>query len=258
MTVAEIAADLRAEQDALDALVAPLEPGDFERPTASPGWRVRDQLGHLAYFDGTAAMAIRDEAAFMAGMQELLSRGPDAIGAAVLSDRTTGEVLDAWRTARADLADAASGLGEDARVPWYGPSMGARSFLTARLMECWAHGRDVADAVGAVHEATDRLRHVAQLGFITRGWSYRNRGEVAPDSPVRVELAAPSGAVWTWGESGAEQSITGPAEDFCLVVTQRRHVDDTALVVTGADARDWMLKAQAFAGPATDGPPAGR
>jgi hypothetical protein len=31
-------------------------------------------------------------------------------------------------------------------------------------------------------------------------------------------------------------------------------VDDTALVVTGDAARDWMLKAQAFAGAATDGP----
>ena len=32
--------------------------------------------------------------------------------------------------------------------PWYGPSMSARSFVTARLMETWAHGMDVADALG--------------------------------------------------------------------------------------------------------------
>jgi uncharacterized protein (TIGR03084 family) len=71
---------------------------------------------------------------------------------------------------------------------------------------------------------------------------------------VRVELAAPSGAVWAWGDADSSERITGPAEDFCLVVTQRRHVDDTALVVEGTVAREWMEIAQAFAGGATNGP----
>jgi hypothetical protein len=48
--------------------------------------------------------------------------------------------------------------------------------------------------------------------------------------------------------------VTGRAEEFCLVVTQRRHVDDTDLEVTGALATDWMSKAQAFAGAPTEGP----
>ena len=59
-----------------------------------------------------------------------------------------------------------------------------------------------------------------------------------------------------FGADDADESVVGPAEDFCLVVTQRRHVDDTDLEVTGDAARDWMLKAQAFAGAATDGPAA--
>jgi uncharacterized protein (TIGR03084 family) len=126
--------------------------------------------------------------------------------------------------------------------------MGAKSFLTARLMEVWAHGQDVCDTVGAEREATDRLRHIAQLGVITRGWSYIVRGEQAPDTPVRVALTAPSGNEWTWGDPDATDSVTGAAEEFCLVVTQRRHIDDTGLVVSGDVARDWMNKAQAFAG----------
>jgi uncharacterized protein (TIGR03084 family) len=73
---------------------------------------------------------------------------------------------------------------------------------------------------------------------------------------VYVELVAPSGEHWTWGADDATDRVYGPAEDFCLVVTQRRHVDDTALVVDGANAREWMLCAQAFAGPPTDGPAA--
>jgi len=85
----------------------------------------------------------------------------------------------------------------------------------------------VAEAVGASREATDRLRHIAQLGFITRGWSYAVRGETAPPGDVRLELTGPSGDVWAWGPADAPDSATGPAEDFCLVVTQRRHLDDT-------------------------------
>jgi uncharacterized protein (TIGR03084 family) len=164
------------------------------------------------------------------------------------------EQLVSWRLRRDELEAAGRTLAENARVEWYGPSMGAKSFLTARLMEVWAHGQDICDTVGVQRLATDRLRHIAQLGVITRGWSYVVRGEIPPDSDVRVELTAPSGDIWRWGPDDAAASITGPAEDFCLVVTQRRHVDDTQLTVTGDLARDWMTKAQAFAGGPTDGP----
>ena len=166
------------------------------------------------------------------------------------------DLLATWRTNRQLLADAAVTLADDTRVIWYGPSMGAKSFLTARLMECWAHGQHVIDAVGAERAPTDRLQHIAQLGFITRNWTYLNRGLDVPATTVRVELEAPSGETWTFGPDDAPQSVVGPAVDFCLVVTQCRHVDATDLVVTGGDARDWMSKSQAFAGAATDGPPA--
>jgi uncharacterized protein (TIGR03084 family) len=164
------------------------------------------------------------------------------------------ELLAAWRAGRDELGAAGSTLENDSRVAWYGPSMGAKSFLTARLMEVWAHGQDIVDAVGAQRAATDRLRHIAQLGFITRGWTYMNRGLEVPSTPVRAVLTLPSGEVLTFGPDDAADSIVGPALDFCLVTTQRRHVDDTELVVTGSSARDWMEKAQLFAGPASDGP----
>ena len=140
---------------------------------------------------------------------------------------TPDELLNAWRRGRLELIAAAASVAPDARIEWYGPSMSKRSFLTARLMEAWAHGQDVVDAIGAERPATDRLRHVAQLGVITRGRSYKNRGLEAPAGDVRVELAAPSGDMWTWGDADVDDSVSGPAEDFCLVVTQRRHVDDT-------------------------------
>lgn len=134
--------------------------------------------------------------------------------------------------------------------------MGSKSFLTARLMETWAHGQDVVDAVGADRPSTARLRHIAQLGCITRGRSYTNRGLAVPEAPVGVELAAPSGEVWRFGPDEATESVAGPALHFCLVVTQRRHLDDTGLVATPI-AREWLVIAQAFAGLPTDGPQAG-
>lgn len=143
------------------------------------------------------------------------------------------------------------------RLPWYGPPMSALSFTTARLMETWAHGQDIFDALGLRRAPTDRLRHIAHLGVTTFGWSYINRGLYVPRIHVRVKLVAPSGALWTWGPEDALERITGPAEDFCLVVVQRRHIDDTRLESSGDGARDWMLKAQCFAGPPSDGPEPG-
>ena len=263
-TAASVNADLQAEQQALDAIVTELEPDQWELATPSERWSVRDQIGHLAFFDQTAAWAIADEERFRSSLNELSpafapDAGPDVTDTLTLGqfrDMSPDELLTDWRTNRTLLADAAATLDDDTRVIWYGPSMGAKSFLTARLMECWAHGQHIIDTVGATRDATDRLQHIAQLGFITRKWTYLNRGEEVPAAPVKVELAAPSGTTWTFGPDDAEQSISGTAQDFCLVITQCRHVDATELEVVGDDARDWMVKAQAFAGSATDGPAA--
>ncbi len=263
-TAASVRSDLLAEQAALDTIVSGLTDEQWALPTPSPRWSVTDQIGHLAYFDESAAWAIADEDRFRASLADLgPALDPDASPEAI-DDLTLGtframsseQLLAMWRANRQQLADAAATLADDTRVIWYGPSMGAKSFLTARLMECWAHGQHIVDAIGAQRESTDRLQHIAQLGFITRNWTYLNRGLDLPTSAVRVELAAPSGGSWRFGPDDAQQSVVGTAVDFCLVVTQCRHVDATELVVTGDEAHDWMSKAQAFAGGATDGPPA--
>lgn len=259
MNVGSVLADLVAEQEALDAVVGGLDSDAWSRPTPAPGWAVRDQIAHLTYFDGTAVLAIVDPEAFKASVAALmssLSSPADYEETTLLRSLSVDELLARWRSGRAELAGAAGGLAEDARIPWYGPSMSAKSFLTARMMECWAHGQDVVDAVGGVRVATDRLKHIAQLGFITRKWSYVNRGLDVPDADVHVSLVAPSGELWEWGASDADDVVRGSAEEFCLVVTQRRHVDETGLEVKGDAARDWMEKAQAFAGPPTERPPA--
>ncbi len=262
MDVSRVARDLADEQQVLDDIVAPLREDQWARRTPSPRWTVADQIGHLTYFDNAAAVAITDPPAFQGMVADLMNlAGADEETVDDFTLRSfralnTAELLHTWRQHRAALDEAAANLTNDSRVIWYGPSMGSKSFLTARLMEVWAHGQDVVDAVGAEREPTDRLRHIAQLGFITRGWSYINRGMEAPTDTVRLELTAPSGETWTFGPDDAPESAHGLALDFCLVATQRRHIDDTTLQAT-AGAREWLLLAQAFAGPATDGPVAG-
>lgn len=255
-TAAELVADLAAEQADLDAVLDALDTSSWVLPTDSPGWTVADQVGHLAYFDGTAALAIRDPEAFKKHAAELfkgMAAGND-VTLAEARQATSVELLAIWRSNRAELITQAATLEDATRLAWYGPDMGAKSFLTARLMEAWAHGSDICAAVGATLSPTDRLRHIAQLGVITRGWSYLNRGLEINETPVHVSLVAPSGATWAWGDEDAAESVVGQAEDFCRVVTQRSHVDDTNLVVSGAAAAEWMQLAQAFAGGASEGP----
>jgi uncharacterized protein (TIGR03084 family) len=249
-----ICADLRAEHDDLDALVTPLDDVDWKRETPAQGWAIRDQISHLAFFDRTALLALTDPEAFRASRDDLLAAaGADPsieLGRAVRPP----DLLAAWRGGRDALLAAAADVDPRARIEWYGPPMGARSFITARLMETWAHGQDVADALGVKRVPTDRLRHVAHIGIGARPWGYVVHGLDPPTQSIRVELRGPGGDSWTWGDPSTADVVRGPALDFCLVVTQRRHVDDTALVAEGAAAGEWLRIAQAFAG----GPGAGR
>ncbi|NMI00755.1 TIGR03084 family metal-binding protein [Pseudonocardia acidicola] len=250
-----LADDLAAESAALRALLAGLDEDDWRRDTPAAGWTIADQVSHLAHFDDVAVQSATDPEAFRTELEKAVAAGgidPDQI--AERYRELTGMQLLAWfDDARARLIRDFRGLDPSLRVPWFGPAMSAASSLTARIMETWAHGQDVADTVGVQREPTDRLRHVAHIGVGARPFSYAVNGKDAPTAPVRVELTAPSGAVWTWGPEDAADRVTGPALDFCLAVTQRRHRDDTALQITGPAAAEWMSIAQAFAGTAGTG-----
>ncbi|WP_138733728.1 TIGR03084 family metal-binding protein [Modestobacter excelsi] len=245
--------DLRAEQQELAVVLDGLDDEQWARDTAAEGWKVRDQVFHLARFDELGALSVTDPVAFRERRDAWQA---DVAGSRsrelVLAEQASRvQTLSWWHANRGLVLDTLRSRGPKDRIEWWGPSMSARSFATARLMETWVHGWDVQQAVGVSLPATDRLKHTAQLGFITRAWSYANQGRTAPDTPVRVRLTAPSGAVWDWGPADARESIAGSALDFALVVTQRRNVEDVDLQVVGADAHEWMRIAQCFAGPAT-------
>ncbi len=249
--IASLVDDLEAEQAALEMIVSGLTSPTWDTPSPAAGWTVRDQISHLAFFDEAAALAIVDPGRFagdVAAAQADRGRYEETYidrGRAM----TPAGVLGWWVEARRLLGQAARSLAPKARVQWYGPPMSAVSFVTARLMEAWSHGQDVVDALGAEGAPTDRLRHVAFLGARTRRHSYLVRGLEPPSTPVWVELVLPSGTPWLDGDESAGDRISGAAVDFCLVVTQRRHVADTDLAVRGPAAAEWMSIAQAFAGP---------
>ena len=239
--------DLEAEHGDLDEVVAGLDDAHWDTDTPSPGWTIRDQVSHLWFFDQRAVLALTDTDAFVADTQWLASHGGTDTSIAPGRSIPSSDLLHHWRDERRELIDIARALDPATRVLWYGPSMGARSFITARLMETWAHGQDIADALGIARRPTARLRHVAHIGVRARPFSYAVHGMAVPEVDVAVHLTAPDGEQWDWGESTAD-SVSGSALDFCLVVTQRRHLADTALRVVGDSATEWMSIAQAFAG----------
>ncbi len=249
----QLCQDLADEHAALDAALADLDEAGWRTPTAAAGWDVRATMVHLAFFDDVARLAAADTAAFVELRGRLVSGAVD-----VERDHahlSGAEVFAWWRTARTGLLEVLSPMDPKARIEWFGPPMSARSHATARLMETWSHGTDAAEAVGRPMAASDRLRHVAHIGVTTRGWSYVNRGLTPPDVPVRVELRAPSGDVWTWGPEDAADIVRANALDFCLAVTQRRRFEDLPIETVGAAALEWMTLAQAFAGGPTSTDP---
>ncbi|UFR03857.1 TIGR03084 family protein [Streptomyces sp. Go40/10] len=249
--------DLRTESGELDLLVAELSPEQWALPTPAAGWTVAHQIAHLAWTDRSALVAVTDPDAFPALVEKALA-APDSFvddGAEEGAALPRAELLATWRTGRAALDQALRAAPAGARFPWYGPPMSVASMATARLMETWAHALDVADALGVVRTHTDRLRHVARLGVRTRDFAFGVHGLTPPADEFRVELTAPSGEVWAYGDEHALQRVTGPALDFCLLVTQRAHRHDLALTAVGPDADRWLDIAQAFAGPPGTGRP---
>ncbi len=249
--LASILADLGAEHADLDRIVAALSAEQWGAPTPAEGWAVRDQVGHLAFFDREAVRALTDPDGFSAGLATLLEDPEGWMARTVEEGRalTAPELLALWRARRAELLEAGAAVDPKARIPWYGPSMSALSFLTARLMETWIHGQDVADGLGVERTPTARLRHVAHIAVRARAFNFAQHGRPLPETEPRVELRAPDGSTWAWGPDDSPDRVSGDAEEFCLVTTQRRHIADTDLRVEGEGATAWMGIAQAFAGP---------
>jgi uncharacterized protein (TIGR03084 family) len=249
--IAALVDDLTAESEALDRVVAELPADRWSTPTPAPGWTVAHQIGHLLWTDQVALLSISDEAAFLdlvaSAQPRMLTFVDDAAEEAAAAPPET--LLADWRRTRGELHTALRAVPDGRKLLWFGPPMSAASMATARLMETWAHGLDVADALGVQIAPSPRLKSIAHLGVRTRDFAFSVHGLTPPAEPFRVELTAPDGGLWAWGPEDAAQRVRGSAIDFCALVTQRRPRAELDVMAEGADAETWLGIAQAFAGP---------
>lgn len=255
-TSALVLADLVAEGDELDAHIAALPTAGWTTPTPAAGWTIAHQIAHLHWTDGLALLAIEQPARLAEVMREAAADPAGFVdnAAAAGAGLPPAELLANWRTGRSQLAERLADVEPGRKLDWFGPPMSPASMATARLMETWAHGLDVAEALGRQPAPTDRLRHVSRLAVRTRDFAFRLHGLPVPAEEFRVDLIAPDGGRWQYGPPDAPESVTGPAFDFCLLAVQRRQRREVALVATGSQADTWLEIVQAFAGP----PGAGR
>jgi uncharacterized protein (TIGR03084 family) len=258
MSLAE-ADDFLAECRTLAELVASLAPSDYSRATQFKGWTVDDVLVHLHFWNGVVDLAASDEAGFKRFAVDLTA----ALASAGIREFENARVPERgpalhelWLSTAEAMAARWRDIDPKQRVPFVGPSMSARSAITARQMETWAHGYEVFDLFGRERPETDRLRNLVMLGVNTFGWSHQVHGLAIPPIMPELRLTSPSGPLWTFGDAGAGL-ISGEAKDFVAVVTQTRALADTGLAVEGEVARIWMANAQCFAGPAEQPPAPG-
>jgi uncharacterized protein (TIGR03084 family) len=253
----EQAGDFLAETEALAKLLAPLPDAAFEEATQFKGWTLNDVLRHLHFWNRAAGFQLSDEVELMRLIHGATagSGGMRGFESETLSGVSGQALRTAWVATAQDVAKLFASADPKLRLKWAGPDMSARSSITARLMETWAHGQEVYDHLGVERVDADRIRNIAHLGVSTFGWTYMVRKMAVPQAVPLVRLTAPSGELWTWGQPDEANLVAGSASEFCQVVTQVRNVADTALEMRGAVAREWMGMAQCFAGKA-EPPPA--
>jgi uncharacterized protein (TIGR03084 family) len=246
----DVYADLVTEGETLDQLVARLSLREWALPTAAPQWTIAHQIAHITSTARLARASATDPAAFAAmstgGVEDF-----DALVDRILQPYLSGlptAVLARWRVERAEATKALAAVPPGQLVPWVGRMLPAAALAGAGLMEVFAHGQDIADALGVRIERTDRIRHLVNFAVGNWQFGYLMRGLTPPGRQFRFMLTAPSGASWELGPDDATECVTGPAVDFCLLATRRRHRADLALNASGPEADRWLDIAQAYRG----------
>jgi len=247
--------DLTADGNDVEALVLGLSDAEWSTPTPAPGWTVKHQIAHLAFVSRLAALAAREPDTFAAHVADAKRNFQGAVEAALppYLELSPDELVDRWRQERTAAAEALAAVEPTATVPWLVTPLPPSVLAAAGMMELFGHGQDIADALGRTRRLTDRIGHLAWFGVRTRDFGYHAHGLTPPQEEFRVELTGPSGVVWEFGPADATERVTGPAADFALLVSRRRHRADLALIAKGAEADRWLDVAQAYRGPAGAG-----
>ena len=247
MEMKDAVAQLGDEQADLEQVLRGRPERDWLIPTPAHGWDVRDQVSHLADTEEIA--------------YDTSTGGPRQLNAEALSfpspeaftesgcekgrKMNGADVLEWWVTGAAKTRGVLEKKDPKERIPW-GLGMSARSFVSARLMETWAHGLDVRAALGVPPNASPRLRDVAWLVFRAFPYAFSHAKREMPTGTLRMELDF-NGELWTFGPDEADNTITGDALEFCRVGVQRMKLADAkTLKAQGALAEEALQVARAF------------
>lgn len=254
-TLNDVLKHLTADIDEVARLVENIDDEAWHTPTPAPGWSVADQIAHLTFIFTLARTAASDAEAFKAITASAAGNFNGAVNAALkqFNGFPPKELLARFRAQGEASVDALAAVPAGQVVPWLVNPLPPVVLACAGIMELFGHGQDIADALGARREPTERLRNIVDFAWLTRDFGYESHGLTPPAEPLRFVLTAPSGDVWTVGPEDATDTIQGPAHDFALLVTRRRHREDLALTATGANAEKWLDIAQAYRGPAGEG-----
>ncbi len=246
---------LKADAAELRRLLSGLDAAEWTTPTPAPGWTITHQVAHLAATFQRAGLAAGDPDAFRDVMAHAEPDLADEVAAVMRPylELPTDKLRDRWYEEMVTAADALAAVPPGEEVPWLVNPLPPAVLASGGLMELFAHGQDIADALGERLERTDRIGHLVGFVVHTRQFGYLASGMTPPEADFRFEVTAPSGALWTFGPPDASQRIEGPAVDLCLLAARRRHHADLSLVATGEHAQRWLEIAQAYRGPAGAG-----
>ena len=258
----QLAIDFYEESEAIYKLLEPIGENDYDRITQFKDWTINHVVGHMYMGNWGTDLTLKDGAAFEAFAAALLKALASGVTLRQFEDKELDglkgrALLERWRELYIKLSKQFETIDQKMRIKWIGVDMSARSKLSARLMETWAHGQEIYDVLGVVREEKDRIRNIAVLGVKTFGWTFMSRGMEVPQIKPYVKLTSPEGAIWEYNDPSTDEMIEGSAVEFCQVVTQVRNVGDTSLKIVGETADKWMANAQCFAGPPHDPPKIG-
>jgi len=243
----EAVAELAAEQASLEGVLRGLPVEAWSKPTPAAGWDVRDEVSHLADTEEIAhdtasggPRQLNQEALSFPSPEAFTESGCDKG-----RKMAPAQVLDWWISGATKTRATLLTLDPKARVPW-GLGMSARSFASARLMETWAHGLDIRAAVGELPNESPRLKSVAWLIVRALPYAFRIAQREQPPGTLRVDLDF-EGERWALGAPDGDNSITGPAGEFCRVGVQRLKLADAPnLKADGPLAEAALQVARAF------------
>jgi uncharacterized protein (TIGR03084 family) len=248
------------EARALHALLKPLTENKLEQKTSFKGWSINEIIRHLYVWNKAAQYSASDKVSLTNFLDEAVPFVLEHDLRTFEANWTEGlkgvTLVETWWNSCLSLQDTFKDIEPKTRLKWAGPSMSARSSITARIMETWSHSQAIYDVLQVQRTYTGSLKDIAQLGVQTFGWTFINRKQDVP-SQTYVKLTGPDGDEWTWGTVSETNAVIGNAQDFCHVVTQSRNIKDTSLLCIGEAAEEWMKNAQCFAGPPENPPRAG-